>query len=79
MISEANPLRRSIEQVREWIRHELSLRQKGELDRKIDQMLKAPKLKTMVRHLFVGAGLGGKLGMRGLGASIRGLRRLLAV
>jgi hypothetical protein len=78
MIGVAGGLRRSLENVREWFIKELLRQQKPELDRKIDEMLKEPKLRRiMQKYLGIGKSLGGKLGAFGRGLSIgRGLKAL---
>lgn len=78
MIGLAGGVRRTVEDVREWIVRELRLRQKPELDRKIDEMLKPPKVnQIMLKYLGVGKEVGKKLGRSGAGRSIgRGLRLL---
>jgi len=82
MIGLAGSVRRTVEDVREWIIRELKLKQKPELDRKIDEMLKPPKVnQIMVKYLGVGKEIGKRLGRcgggRSIGAGIRLLRRLL--
>ncbi len=82
MIGLAGGVRRSVEDVREWIIRELRLRQKPELDRKIDEMLKPPKAsRIMLKYLGVGKEIGKKLGRigagTGIGRGIKLLRRLI--
>ena len=79
MISEASPIQQSFERIRAWIKRELFLKQKPELDRKIDQMLKPLKQvnKIMVREFGLGKRFGKKLSLRGLGASLRKAMRFL--
>lgn len=79
MISEAGPIQQSFERVREWIKRELFLKQKPELDKKIDQMLKPLKQvnKIMVWEFGLGKRFGKKLSLRGLGASLKKVLRFL--
>ncbi|MFH1054805.1 MAG: hypothetical protein V1744_01790 [Candidatus Altiarchaeota archaeon] len=73
MMGVVGQVRNSIESVKDWIIKDLIRLQKPELDKKIDEMLKAPKI--MVKHLHVGAGVGKKLGFAGKGLSL--MRKLL--
>jgi hypothetical protein len=78
MIGVVGGVRRSVENTWEWIKNELMLKQKPELDKKIDQMLQPPKLKRiMQKYLGIGKSLGGKLGAIGRGLSIgKGLKAM---
>jgi hypothetical protein len=77
MIGVVGQVRRSVDSIREWIIKDLIRRQKVELDRKIDEMLKPPKVnRIMLKYLGVGKNVGGKMGgYVGRGLSL--LRRLL--
>jgi hypothetical protein len=78
MIGVVGDARRSVERVRDWIIEEILQRQKPELDRKVDEMLKPKVKRLMVRYLGIGKGLGKKIGTIGKGLKIGGaLRRLL--
>jgi hypothetical protein len=70
-------VRRTITSIRERIIRDLIRRQKPELDQKIDEMLKPPKVnRIMIRFLGVGGSVGRKLGgYVGRGLSL--LRKLL--
>ena len=65
-------VRRSIEEIKDWIKELIRL-QKPELDKKIDEMLKPPKI--MVRELGLGKKFGKKIGYLGRGLSL--LKKLL--
>jgi hypothetical protein len=76
----AGGLKNSVGNIREWLVRELLRQQKPELDRKIDQMLRPPKLnRLMEKHLGLGKGIGKRLVRpgTGLGVGKRLFRRLL--
>jgi len=77
MMGVVGQVRRQADSVRDWIVKDLLRIQKVELDRKIDEMLKPPKLNRITQK-FTGRGLGvgrriGSIARAGLSL----LRRLL--
>jgi len=68
-----NQVKKTVESIRDWVVHDLIKRQKPELDRKIDSMLKPPKQKVpkiRLKQLGVGKRFGRKTGHRGLGLKL---------
>ena len=69
-------VRRSVDSIKDWILKDLIRKQKPELDNKIDEMLKPPKVnRIMLRYLGAGKSIGKKMG----GAVKRGLSLLRRV
>ena len=69
----AGQVRRTVESIRDRILKDILKQQKPELDKKIDEMLKPPKVnRIMLRYLGAGKSLGRKMG----GAVRRGLSLL---
>jgi len=64
-------VRRSIESIRDRIIRDLIKRQMPELNQKIDELLKPPKLnRIMIRELGLGKKIGSKIGRIGAGLSL---------
>ena len=70
MMGVVGEVRRSVEQVREWFIKEFIRQQKPELDKKIDEMLKSPKLNRIMQRFMEGMSLGARLRRGGIGKSI---------
>jgi len=82
MMGVVGQARQTIVNIRDKILADLIKRQKPELDKKIDEMLREPKVnRIMLKYLGVGKTFGKKLGFRGVGKKIgkalKGLRKLL--
>ena len=78
MIGVVGQVRQRIESIRERIIRDLIRRQKPELDQKINEMLKPPKVNRIIlKYLGIGKSLGGKIGGSGVGRTIgQGLNML---
>jgi hypothetical protein len=82
MIGVVGEVKRSVENVKDWIIRDLLRQQKPELDKKIDEMLKPPKINQIIQR-YVGNGLGfGKRMMRlgqgkSIGKALNAIRGLL--
>jgi len=81
MMGVVGNVRRSIESIKDWVIKDLIKQQKPELDRKIDEMLKPPKVnQIMIKYLGIGMNFGKTMkrlgrGLR-LGKGVKLLRKL---
>ncbi len=82
MMGVVGQARKTIQNIRDKIISDILRRQKPELDRKIDEMLKPPKVnRIMVRYLGIGKSFGKKITGsrvgRTIGKALKGLGKLL--
>ena len=76
-MSVASKIRNTVRDIKDWVISDLIKQQKPELDKKLDAMLKPPKLRNQikVKILKIGKSIGRP--MKRIGAGLSLLKRLL--